>query len=133
MRKCAKYEDKQQEYQNSRSFLSRQFIFVIYFCTFVNYIYFVTLLPVVRLFTSSFVYPYLFIAMDVHFTVCRKLIYVLIFNIIQVVYLRVILLKTNYYSRFIYQVWRRIALGSCILPPYMGITVLYCHYCTKTQ
>ena len=34
--------------------------------------------------------------------VYQKLIYVLIFNIIQAVYLRVILLKTNYYSRFIY-------------------------------
>lgn len=30
------------------------------------------------------------------------MIYVLIFNIIQAVYLHVILLKTNYYSRFIY-------------------------------
>lgn len=75
---------------------------MIYARTFVNYIYFITLLPIVRLFTSSFIYPCLFIAMNVNFTVYRKLIYVLIFNIIQAVYLRVILLKTNYYSRFIY-------------------------------
>ncbi len=75
---------------------------MIYFCAFVNYIYFITLLPVVRLFTSPFVYPCLFISINVNFTVYRKLIYVLIFNIIQAVYLRVILLKTNYYSRFIY-------------------------------
>lgn len=75
---------------------------MIYFCAFVNYIYFITLLPVVRLFTSPFVYPYLFISINVNFTVYRKLIYVLIFNIIQAVYLRVILLKTNYYSHFIY-------------------------------
>ena len=75
---------------------------MIYARTFVNYIYFITLLPIVRLFTSSFIYPCLLIAMNVNFTVYRKLIYVLIFNIIQAVYLRVILLKTNYYSRFIY-------------------------------
>lgn len=75
---------------------------MIYARTFVNYIYFITLLPVVRLFTSPFVYLYLFISTNVNFTVYCKLIYVLIFNIIQAVYLRVILLKTNYYSCFIY-------------------------------
>lgn len=75
---------------------------MIYARTFVNYIYFITLPPVVRLFIPPFVYPYLFIAINVNFTVYRKMIYVLIFNIIQAVYLRVILLKTNYYSCFIY-------------------------------
>ena len=40
---------------------------MIYFCAFVNYIYFITLLPVVRLFTSLFIHPCLFIAINVNF------------------------------------------------------------------
>ena len=46
---------------------------MIYARTFVNYIYFITLLPIVRLFTSPFVYPYLFISINVNFTVYRKI------------------------------------------------------------
>lgn len=68
---------------------------MIYARTFVNYIYFITLLPVIRLFTSLFVYPYLFIVINVNFTVYQWLIYVLVFIIIQAVYLRFISLKTN--------------------------------------
>lgn len=75
---------------------------MIYAYAFVNYIYFITLLPTGQLFTHLFVYSCLFIAINVNFMVYQWLIYVLIFNIIQAVYLRVILFKTNYYSRFIY-------------------------------
>ena len=46
---------------------------MIYVRAFVNYIYFITLLPVVWLFTSSFIYPCFFIAINVNFMVYQWL------------------------------------------------------------
>ena len=79
-----------------RPFLSSKFTSVIYCTNFVNHIYLITLPSLIKYFTLPPVYYCLFIGVNVNFTVYPMLIYVFVFIIIRVMYLKVILLKTTY-------------------------------------